>query len=100
MTFFFRIVLHMRKFILASPIILLLFHPAHGQEITRDSTLQEVVVQAYTANRPLSEVSASIGYVSVQDLERFSNTSILPAVNTVPGARMEERSPGSYRFSI
>src|SRR5690606_23191349 len=24
----------------------------------------------------------------------------LPAVNLVPGVRMEERSPGSYRFSI
>jgi iron complex outermembrane receptor protein len=33
-------------------------------------------------------------------LERFNNTSLLPAVNTIPGVRMEERSPGSYRFAI
>ena len=35
-----------------------------------------------------------------RDLQRFSNTSFVPVVNTVPGVRMEERSPGSYRLSI
>jgi iron complex outermembrane receptor protein len=34
------------------------------------------------------------------ELNRYNNTSILPAVNTIPGVRMEERSPGSYRFGI
>jgi len=62
--------------------------------------LNEVVVQAYVYDRPMSEVPAAVGVVSTKDLERFSNTSILPAVNTIPGVRMEERSPGSYRFSI
>ena len=33
-------------------------------------------------------------------LERFSPTSLVSAVNTTPGVRMEERSPGSYRFNI
>lgn len=62
--------------------------------------LNEVVVSAYRSDRPLSEVSSSIGVVKEKDLLRFSNTSLLPAVNTIPGVRMEERSPGSYRFSI
>ncbi len=62
--------------------------------------LNEVVVSAYRSNRPLSEVSSSIGVVNEKDLVRFNNTSLLPAVNTIPGVRMEERSPGSYRFSI
>jgi iron complex outermembrane recepter protein len=31
---------------------------------------------------------------------RSSNVSLLPAINTVPGVRMEERSPGSYRLNI
>ncbi|HTE30094.1 MAG TPA: TonB-dependent receptor [Chryseolinea sp.] len=67
-----------------------------------DSTriLQEVLVHGYLYDRPLSEVPASIAIITRQDLERFSNTSILPVVNTIPGVRMEERSPGSYRFSI
>ncbi|MBL0337033.1 MAG: TonB-dependent receptor plug domain-containing protein [Chitinophagaceae bacterium] len=40
--------------------------------------------------------------VAVVDPEKFaqSKSSLLTALNTVPGVRMEERSPGSYRISI
>ena len=34
------------------------------------------------------------------DLDRYNNISLLPALNSVPGVVMEERSPGSYRISI
>src|SRR4051812_29482066 len=73
---------------------------ARSQEIVRDTTLQEVIIQAYTAGKPLNEVPASVGYLSGADLNRYNNTSIVPAANSIPGVRMEERSPGSYRFSI
>ncbi|MDR3717064.1 MAG: TonB-dependent receptor [Puia sp.] len=62
--------------------------------------LQEVIVKAYEQNRRISEVGAPVAVVGQQQLNRFSNTSILPALNTVPGVRMEERSPGSYRLNI
>ncbi len=62
--------------------------------------LSEVVVHAYANDRPLLEVPAAIGYVDTKSLERFNNSSVLPAVNAIPGVRMEERSPGSYRFAI
>lgn len=62
--------------------------------------LQEIVIEAYETNRQLGEVPASIGFLKATDLARYNNTSVLPAVNIVPGVRMEERSPGSYRFSI
>ncbi|MBP9924685.1 MAG: TonB-dependent receptor plug domain-containing protein [Cyclobacteriaceae bacterium] len=62
--------------------------------------LNEVTIRAYEADRPLLEVPASIGLVFKSDLDRFSNTSLVSAVNALPGIRMEERSPGSYRFSI
>jgi len=67
-----------------------------------DSTkiLNEVVVRAYLYNRPMNEVPAAVATLDQKDFERFNNTSILPAVNLIPGVRMEERSPGSYRFSI
>lgn len=80
-------------------LIALFAYDAKSQE---DSihVLNEVTVSGFLHNRPLSEVSASISVINTQALARFSNTSILPAVNTVPGVRMEERSPGSYRFSI
>ena len=62
--------------------------------------LNEVVVKAYASDRSIQEVPAAIGVVKESELNRFSPASILPAVNMVPGVRMEERSPGSYRFSI
>lgn len=59
-----------------------------------------VVVEAYQSNRAITEVPASVGMVDARLMNRFPNTSFVSAANTVPGVRMEERSPGSYRFSI
>ncbi len=73
-----------------------------AQPTSADSSrlLQEVVIEAYETDRPLDEVPASIAVLKPEALERYSNTSFLPAVNLVPGVRMEERSPGSVRFAI
>ena len=57
-------------------------------------------VAGFETNKTLHFTPASVAVVGQQELERYNNTSLLPAVNTVPGVRMEERSPGSYRFSI
>ncbi|MBC7921483.1 MAG: TonB-dependent receptor plug domain-containing protein [Ferruginibacter sp.] len=65
-----------------------------------DVPLTEVVVTGYENNRKLLETAGSVALVEPKDLERFSNTSLVPALNTVPGVRLEERSPGSYRVSI
>jgi iron complex outermembrane recepter protein len=62
--------------------------------------LQEVVVQAYEQNRRLSEVPVAIGVITSAEWNRYSKMSIVPAMNSVPGVRMEERSPGSYRLSF
>ena len=60
----------------------------------------EVVVRAYEQNRKLLEVPVSIGVLQQNDLNRYNNVSIVPALNTIAGVRMEERSPGSYRLNI
>lgn len=62
--------------------------------------LNQVVVKAYEQNRKLSDVGAPVSIVTTASLDRFSNASILPAMNMNPGVRMEERSPGSYRLNI
>lgn len=62
--------------------------------------LGEVEVQAYAHNRPLLQLPASIQRLSREEIGRFEQTSLLPSVNVVPGVRLEERSPGSYRVSI
>ncbi len=73
-----------------------------SQDETFDTTrtLGEVVVKAFDQNRLLKETPAAINYISKSQLNRFNNTTILPALNNTPGVRMEERSPGSYRLNI
>jgi len=84
-------------------VLSLLLTLSAGELLSQGDTtrvLEEVVVAAYASQRDVLEVPASIGVLGSTALNRFSNTSFVPTVNTVPGVRMEERSPGSYRFSI
>mgnify|MGYP000217431841 CR=1 FL=1 len=63
--------------------------------------LDEVVVRAYESNRLLLTTAASVGLLSRRDLvQRFATPTLVSAMNTLPGVRMDERSPGSYRLSI
>jgi len=70
------------------------------QQDSLTQNLSEVQVRAFEQNRNLQEVPAAINFISNRQLQRFNNTNILQALNTTPGVRMEERSPGSYRLSI
>jgi iron complex outermembrane receptor protein len=87
-------------------ILFLLFFIFSGkifsQQAVADSsqTLQEVTVRAYEQNRKLMQVPAAVISINKNQLARFNNTNILPAINSNPGIRMEERSPGSYRLNI
>ena len=62
--------------------------------------LPEAVIKAYESNTALRNIPATVSILGKADLERYSNTSFIAAVNTVPGVKMDERSPGSYRLSI
>ena len=79
---------------------------ANGQNNTRipDSvdrkSLQEVIVQAYEQNRKLSDVPIAMGVITSAERNRYNDMSIVPAMNSIPGIRMEERSPGSYRLDF
>lgn len=92
----------MKEFSVCMATALWLSFNASGQEIVVDSAtlLQEVVVKAYGNNRKLIDVPAAVSVIGKHDLRRFDNTSFVPVLNTSPGVRMEERSPGSYRLNI
>jgi len=62
--------------------------------------LEQVIIKGYEYNRKLIDVPAPIAVISKAQFNRFNNISLLPALNTVTGVRMEERSPGSYRLNI
>ena len=72
----------------------------HQTDSPETRSLSEVVIKAYEQNRRLADVGAPVNIVSKASLDRFANTGILPAMNSNPGVRMEERSPGSYRLNI
>ncbi|MCE7041603.1 TonB-dependent receptor [Dyadobacter sp. CY312] len=62
--------------------------------------LGEVTIQAFESRSTPLSTTASVGLISPKTLERFSPATWINAVNAISGVRMEERSPGSYRFSI
>ena len=67
---------------------------------TTNALLAEVKVTGYETNRPLMETAGSIGVLQARDINRFNTTSLVPALNLIPGVRMEERATASYRLSI
>ncbi len=73
-----------------------------NQDIRSDSipSLGEIIIKGFETNREQLVVPASVSLLRNRDLQRFGNVSLVPVINTVPGVRMEERSPGSYRLSI
>lgn len=83
-------------------LLLLTVHSLFAQQSADSNTkeMEEVVIRAFEQNRKLKDVPAAVNYIPRSALDRSSPTSVLQAINSMPGARMEERSPGSYRFNI
>jgi iron complex outermembrane receptor protein len=91
-----------KLFYTISLFILSTFSVFSQQKQSIDSTkqLNEVVVRGFETERKLSETAASVNVLTIKDIQRFENMSLVPVLNTLPGVRMEERSPGSYRLAI
>ncbi|MBB5396594.1 TonB-dependent receptor [Mucilaginibacter sp. AK015] len=62
--------------------------------------LKPVIVKAYLSEQPVLSIPASVSVLGVAQLKLQPDNSFVTALNTVPGVRAEERSPGSYRLSI
>jgi iron complex outermembrane receptor protein len=89
----------MKKFL-----TLILLTPAlsgFGQ-IKQDTTkrLAEVVIRPYFSLQPLLRSTGTVAVVDQSAIGLQPNSSLVSAMNTIPGVRMEERSPGSYRLSL
>jgi iron complex outermembrane recepter protein len=79
----------------------------HGQTIVyytelqpRQNILKEVQVQGFETNRPLLQTAGAISIVDSEVVQRSDESSLVRAINTVPGVRMDERAPASYRISV
>ncbi|WP_367865512.1 TonB-dependent receptor [Pedobacter sp. WC2423] len=71
-------------------------------QIKPDTTkkLEEVIIRPYFSAQPLLRTTGAVAILDKKALDRQPNSSLVTAVNTISGVRMEERSPGSYRLSI
>ncbi len=62
--------------------------------------LNSLTVVGHENNRKLSEIAGSYAINSRLVMDKFNDESLVRSMNTLPGIRFEERSPGSYRVSI
>lgn len=67
---------------------------------TLSAELDKLVVVGYQGNRSILETPGSISFIRAERISGLDNSSLLYGLNTIPGVRMEERAPGSYRISI
>lgn len=62
--------------------------------------MNEVKVKGYYNPQALLRAVGSVSILDSSQAKYHSNSSLISIVNTAPGVRMEERSPGSYRLSL
>jgi len=62
--------------------------------------LQPVDLKVHFAKQSLLSTTASLHTLNEANLQQQQPTTLLTAMNTVAGIRMEERSPGSYRLAM
>lgn len=62
--------------------------------------IRPIDIHAYFSQQPILELTSAAQAVSSQLIETQQSTTLLPAMNTIAGIRMEERSPGSYRLAM
>ncbi len=82
--------------------ILLVIGVKAQSSTNNDSTrqLQTIIIRGYLSKQPVLNVPASVGVIGQAQLNLQPGNSFVSSLNTIPGVRAEERSPGSYRLSI
>lgn len=71
-----------------------------GQEKDSVELISEVRIDAYKKPAVLISSTKSVSVISGNLLNQNPPERMLESVNQISGARMEERSPGSYRISL
>lgn len=78
--------------------LLLLLFPLRSQ--TDSLPVYDLAGLTVSASATSLPINAPVARIDRATIGRFDNGSLLAGFNTIPGARFEERSPGSYRVSI
>lgn len=89
--------------ILAVSVFMLGTLPSSYAQSTSDSTIQRIApvsIRSYFSSQPFLQHTSSAKVLTSELLRSQAPGSMLPAINTTAGVRMEERSPGSYRLAL
>ncbi len=81
----------------------LIAHVLMAQSAQKDSTinsLDSVYVIAFRSKINSQNFPVSVAHLSSKLLTQAINATLLPAINSIVGVKMEQRSPGSYRLAI
>ena len=60
----------------------------------------EETVYIFGRNTSVINADAAVSILNKNSFEKYNSSSFVAAFNTVPGVKMDERSPGSYRVNI
>jgi Outer membrane receptor proteins, mostly Fe transport len=77
--------------------------PIEGSDTAEDdkvTELESMEIIGHFNSRRILGFTGSAQVISSDDIEAQQTTTLLPALNNVPGLRMEQRSPGSYRLAM
>jgi iron complex outermembrane receptor protein len=76
-------------------LLLFLYTFCFGQKEEPDTsrTLDEVMVRAFEQNSQLKSTTTSVKIIEFNNGDRYNKSSLVSEFNTIPGVRMEERSP-------
>ncbi len=88
----------MRKIILPFAVFTSCFWSA--QETDSTALISEVIIDAYKKPQKLISSTKSVSVSSAVTKQQNAPDRMLESINLLPGAKMEERSPGSYRLSV
>ena len=65
-----------------------------------EELLGELQIKAFEKNSSIKNLAVAASVISKNSIEKFAGNSLVSAVNSAAGVKMDERSPGSYRLSI
>ena len=68
--------------------------------LANSTQLSEVQILSFLSKQSLNSTPASISIIDSSLLQLRVQPTMVSTFNLIPGVRMEERSPGSYRLSI
>jgi len=80
--------------------LLLLSFSVKSQENDTSAILEEIVVKGLEMNTSRLQTPLAVTNLPKEKLMLWSSTGPLPLVSQVPGIRLEERSPMSYRIAV